>query len=179
MGTTGSGRDLSALLDAYALLEVPLTASPGDVRRSYRALAHTHHPDKYPAGSAEQQAATSRMVLLNRAYGLIQDAPLRYHPISRGPDAVFDDSQAVVDAAIDRARRGRPYRDMAVGIAFGTMAVVGVAILFLALQRIGVSQAMSLLLAGVFIALAFTMRRSVDPLLAADALHSVLRFIAR
>jgi hypothetical protein len=177
MTTTAAGRDLSALLDAYALLEVPLSATAGEVRRSYRRLARTQHPDRFPGGSAEQQAATSRMALLNRAYDLIQDAPLRHHPISRGSEPVFDDSDASVATAVRRARSGRVYRHLAAAVGFAVMATVAFAIVVGLFQAMGIGQRTAVLLAMLFVACAFPLRRTFDPLRAADGLVTLLRFL--
>lgn len=178
MTTAAAGRDLSSLLDAYALLEVPLTATPADVRHAYRRLARTQHPDRYPAGSPEQQAATSRMAMLNGAYALVQDAPLRYHPISRGTETVFDDTDASVEESIRRARSGRIYRQVAAGLAFAVLAGLALASVLAMFQAMGMSRGASFVVATAFVAAAYTMRRSFDPLVVADTLRTVLRMIS-
>ena len=159
MTTTGPGRDLTTLLDAYALLEVPLSAGPGDVRRSYRRLSRTQHPDRYPSGSAEQQAAAARMTLLDRACDDIQDAPLRFHPISRGSETVFDDSRGSVEESLRRARGRRLYRQVAAGFVVAAMTGLALASIVVVLQGIGVSQQASVLLAIALVGGAFALRR--------------------
>jgi len=53
------------LADAYAVLGLPQTASPAEVKRNYRSLAVIFHPDR--GGNDEA------MSLLNRAYQRIKE----------------------------------------------------------------------------------------------------------
>jgi len=48
----------------YAVLGVPVTASPEEIKRSYRCLALQHHPDKQHEGSGEAAAETFARVAL-------------------------------------------------------------------------------------------------------------------
>ena len=65
--------------DPYALLQVPISASPAEIRGAYRRLAQQHHPDR-PGGSAERMAA------LNRAYAILGNpAARRQYDASRQP----------------------------------------------------------------------------------------------
>lgn len=177
MSTRAATPDLQALLDAYALLEVQLAATPGDVRASYRRLASAHHPDRFPADSPQHRDATTRMRHLNGACALIRDAPLRYHPISRGTEAVVDDSAESIDASLRRARVERRYRHTAAALAFGVMAAIGTLILIQALQVGGFGFGAAVAVFVIF-ALVIGFTRSIDPLVASDALQAVLRVIA-
>ncbi|GAH23181.1 unnamed protein product [marine sediment metagenome] len=52
------------LADAYAILGLPQTASPEEVKRNYKRLAFVFHPDK-------EGGYDEAMVLLNNAYDQI------------------------------------------------------------------------------------------------------------
>ena len=107
MTAAAPGPDLDALLDAYALLEVEHSADPAGIRQAYKQAARKHHPDRHPAGSPEQKAATERMTAINAAYQLVRDAPLRHHRVSTGtrPDDPWTDTE--LDEAIRRAQSDR------------------------------------------------------------------------
>src|SRR5437868_15140669 len=55
------------MLDYYAILEVPPTATQGEIKRSYRRLARKYHPD------LNQQAHDKHIKLLNEAYKVLGD----------------------------------------------------------------------------------------------------------
>jgi preprotein translocase subunit Sec63 len=107
MPATASRPDLLAYMNAYAVLEVPHSATSGEIRQAYKILAKHHHPDRHAAGSAEQRRATERMAAINAAYQLAREAPLRHHRVSTGarPDEPWDDAE--LEAAIQRARADR------------------------------------------------------------------------
>jgi len=74
------------LRDAYRLLGVDTRASALAIKLRYRELVQIHHPDKWPQGSADQEAATSSMRDINVAYDLISDAPLQQVPVWTEPE---------------------------------------------------------------------------------------------
>jgi DnaJ-domain-containing protein 1 len=162
-------------LEAYTLLEVAFSATPADVHRSYRRLARAHHPDGFPVKSPEQQSATVRMAALNRAYALVRDAPLRYHSISQGTDTVLDDSQASIDALINRARTQRRHQEIALLIGFAAVATL---VLAPPLHALGVGTGASVVIAVGVAAVVFVMRRSNDLSLATDALLALVRLFS-
>ena len=96
--------DLFAFMDAYKVLGVDYTADSASIRRAHKRLAKQHHPDRFPAGSAEQQQATARMAEINDAYRLIREAPLRYHRVSKASDPTTPWTDIELDDAIRRAR---------------------------------------------------------------------------
>lgn len=55
--------------DYYQTLELPRSASPGDIKHAYRRLARKHHPDFNPG----DPTAEDRMEDLNRAYEVLSD----------------------------------------------------------------------------------------------------------
>src|SRR5580700_7268554 len=61
------------LKDYYKLLEISPTATQTELKRSYRRLAHLHHPDK----NAENPSAEAYFRELNEAYIVLSDAVRR------------------------------------------------------------------------------------------------------
>jgi hypothetical protein len=109
MPTVGSRPDINALLDAYAVLGIDHSANPGDVRQAYKKAARQHHPDRHPPGSPAQREATARMAVINAAYQLVRDAPLRHHRVSTrsNPDEPWSDAE--LDEALRVARNERVF----------------------------------------------------------------------
>jgi DnaJ-class molecular chaperone len=92
--------DLQALIGAYAVLDVELTASEAAIRARYRELALRHHPDMHQHGSRAQEEAAARMAAINAAFNLIRDAPLRDYRPERGETGAAIPQQA--DGGFDR-----------------------------------------------------------------------------
>jgi molecular chaperone DnaJ len=62
----------------YQILGLSTDVAPADIKRAYRKLAKTSHPDaQAPVGSDEHQAATEEMVRINEAYETLMDAVKR------------------------------------------------------------------------------------------------------
>jgi len=59
--------------DYYAVLDVPETASPQDIKASYRKLAFEYHPDR-TGGNPE---SADRMKAINEAYAVLSDEAKR------------------------------------------------------------------------------------------------------
>jgi DnaJ domain len=70
---------IARLEHAYRVLGALRNGSALEIRRAYHHQARIWHPDKYAAGSPQQQVATARMREINEAYELIKHAPLRFH----------------------------------------------------------------------------------------------------
>jgi hypothetical protein len=96
--------DLFAFMDAYQVLGVDYPANSAAIRQAHKRLAKQHHPDRFPAGSAEQQQATARMAEINDAYRLIREGPLQYHRVSKASDPTTPWTDIELDDAIRRAR---------------------------------------------------------------------------
>src|SRR5205809_5607271 len=60
----------------YGALCVPKEASVEWVKRSYRTLVKTHHPDKFPDGSTAKAEAEERLREIISAYAVLSN-PLR------------------------------------------------------------------------------------------------------
>jgi DnaJ-class molecular chaperone len=71
--------ELRRLRLAYQLFGLPTSSSAVEIKRAFRSLAKTWHPDKWPAGTPQQEKAAERMRELNAAYEAVRHAPLRYH----------------------------------------------------------------------------------------------------
>lgn len=110
-------------MDAYKVLGVDYAADSSTIRQAHRRLAKQHHPDKYPAGSAEQRQASARMAEINDAYRLIREAPLRHHRVSKGSDPTTPWTDTELDDAIRRARMNQQV-DRWMTIALIAVAVI-------------------------------------------------------
>ena len=116
--------DLFAFMDAYRVLGVDYTADSASIRRAHKRLAKQHHPDRFPAGS-EQQQATARMAEINDAYRLIREAPLRYHRVSKASDPTTPWTDIELDDAIRRAHMNQLV-DRSTTIALIAVAAIAV-----------------------------------------------------
>lgn len=117
--------DLFAFMDAYHTLDVDYTADPAPIRQAHKRLAKQHHPDRFQAGSAEQQQATARMAEINDAYRLIREAPLRYHRVSTASDPTTPWTDNELDDAIRRAHMNQVV-DRSTTIALITVTAIAV-----------------------------------------------------
>src|SRR6516225_409486 len=59
------------MLDYYAILEVSSSATPTEIKKSYRRLARLHHPD------LNQDARDIQIKRLNEAYEVLRDPKKR------------------------------------------------------------------------------------------------------
>ena len=107
-------------MDAYKALGVDYAADSSTIRHAHRRLAKQYHPDKYPAGSPEQQQASARMAEINDAYRLIREAPLRFHRVSKASDPTTPWTDGELDAAIQRARVNQQFDQW---LTLGLMAI--------------------------------------------------------
>ena len=86
-------RKIMPVLDYYAVLEIPSTATQGEIKRSYRRLARLHHPD------LNQQARDSHIKRLNEAYEVLREPAKR----AKYDAQRFEEEQrAVAQAALRR-----------------------------------------------------------------------------
>jgi hypothetical protein len=74
---------IERLKKAYRVLNVPEAASALAIKASYRKLIKRWHPDKPATSAATHEEAVMMTKLINEAYALIENAPLRYYS---GPD---------------------------------------------------------------------------------------------
>ena len=58
----------------YETLEVAFGAPMSDVKRAYKRLMQTHHPDRFANEPRQQAAATRKAVRINAAYARIEHA---------------------------------------------------------------------------------------------------------
>jgi len=124
--------DLFGFMDAYKVLGVDYAADSSTIRHAHRRLAKQHHPDKYSAGSPEQQQASARMAEINDAYRLIRNAPLRFHRVSRASDPTTPWTDSELDTAIHRAHVNQQFD------RWMTVALMAVAVIVVPLVGYGV-----------------------------------------
>ncbi|KAH6849866.1 hypothetical protein B0I37DRAFT_99202 [Chaetomium sp. MPI-CAGE-AT-0009] len=77
-------------LDLYALLGVDKSASPNDIKKSYRKLALQHHPDKVPEEIRAESEAKFKAI--TQAYEILRDEEKRHLYDTHGM-AAFDPSR--------------------------------------------------------------------------------------
>lgn len=78
--------------DFYSILDVSPNATPMEIKKGFRKIALTCHPDKVP--EAERKQATLRFQLIGEAYEVLSQPALRkkydtVRPAKRGVDADF------------------------------------------------------------------------------------------
>jgi len=83
---SGETRTIERLKKAYLVLNVPEAASALAIKASYRKLIKRWHPDKPTTSAATQDESVMMTKLINEAYALIENAPLRYYS-GRDPHA--------------------------------------------------------------------------------------------
>ncbi|KAM7223705.1 hypothetical protein V8F06_000721 [Rhypophila decipiens] len=77
-------------VDLYALLGVDKSASPNDIKKAYRKLALTHHPDKVPEEIRAESEAKFKAI--TQAYEILRDEEKRHLYDTHGM-AAFDPSR--------------------------------------------------------------------------------------
>lgn len=73
--------------DPYAILGVSKDASDEEIKKAYKKLAKTHHPDTFPNDEEKQKEATEKFKEINYAYETIGDPEKRrqFDMGGRGP----------------------------------------------------------------------------------------------
>lgn len=70
---------IDKLKRAYRVLDVPTTVSALAIKSNYRKLIKRWHPDRPATGGSTPSEAALMTTLINEAYALIENAPLRYY----------------------------------------------------------------------------------------------------
>ncbi len=73
MANSGSGMPGMEYKDYYAVLGLPRTASPADIKKAFRKLARLHHPDAKPGNTAAER----KFKELNEANEVLSDPAKR------------------------------------------------------------------------------------------------------
>jgi len=76
---TNDGQAVEHLKKAYRVLDVPATAAARAIKSNYRKLIKRWHPDRPATQAATAAEAMVMTKILNEAYALIENAPLRYY----------------------------------------------------------------------------------------------------
>jgi DnaJ-domain-containing protein 1 len=75
LGVLVIGLSSGPLAAAYALLELPASATRAEVKSAYRRLAKALHPDQFPSASAsELRALSDRFAAVSAAYRLLVES---------------------------------------------------------------------------------------------------------
>lgn len=72
-------RQIEEWKKAYRVLDVPATASALAIKSNYRKLIKRWHPDRPATGGSTAADAAMMTRLINEAYDLVKNAPLRYY----------------------------------------------------------------------------------------------------
>ena len=84
-------------MNEYEVLNVPVTATPEEIRAAYRDLARRWHPDRFMAGP-ERDWANERMAAINAAYWACLDGARQGDkPSAEGERAALQRVQALID----------------------------------------------------------------------------------
>jgi len=81
---TADGQTVEKLRKAYRVLDVPEAASALAIKSNYRKLIKRWHPDRPATNAASSAEAMMMTKLINEAYSLIENAPLRYYAGGKG-----------------------------------------------------------------------------------------------
>jgi len=76
---TETAQPIEKMKKAYLVLDVPEAASALAIKSKYRKLIKRWHPDKPATNAATSDEAMMMTKLINEAYALIENAPLRYY----------------------------------------------------------------------------------------------------
>ncbi len=64
-------------VNLFEILEVEESTDPKALKQQYKNLAKQYHPDRFPAGSAEQEAAKDKFSDIGRAYDILSNEAKR------------------------------------------------------------------------------------------------------
>ena len=113
--------EIQALVAAYKLLDLELSASSYAIDHWYRQLSLLNQPDRYPEGTPDQFHAAEKRRQIDAAYQLIRTAPLRDHPLAKAAAAREEDRVRDPGLAIDRpvSVATETVARLALGVALG------------------------------------------------------------
>jgi curved DNA-binding protein CbpA len=149
-----AGSEFDPTLDYYQILGVPVTATAEEIRRAYRRLMRTTHPDRV-RDPDKRRVAEERAKLLNAAYAVLSDPEQRRAYDERLRQRAVADllfqrytapSPAWVRAPAHRRLRPTMADDLAAFVQLLAVTIIFVAVLVLLLLA---SSALSGLLAGI------------------------------
>lgn len=66
-------------VNLFEILEVSEDTDAKDLKQQYKALAKQYHPDRFPAGSTEQEEAKEKFSDIGRAYDVLSNDNKRKH----------------------------------------------------------------------------------------------------
>ncbi|MFH2201602.1 MAG: J domain-containing protein [Elusimicrobiota bacterium] len=94
---------MSAAKRYYQILELEPGASRQEIKRAFRAMAKTYHPDLYPYDDVSRQSCVRRMQQINEAYEFLRDiAPDEPAPDAAAPPPEYDEPEPDLAARYGR-----------------------------------------------------------------------------
>src|SRR3954471_8749314 len=94
---------MDALRRAYTTLDLPVGASPRDLRRQFRKLVRRWHPDRFGGDPQGQAEAAQRMRDINAAYELICSSGVGSVTAEPPPPVVSTEPRDRVTRPLDRS----------------------------------------------------------------------------
>ena len=135
-------KSVEGLTRSYRVLDVPTSASALAIKSNYRKLIKRWHPDKPATNAATSEEAMTMTKLLNEAYALIENAPLRYYSGEDSAKSLKVATAAPKPRRLNEVDLSKMISDekrieYAVRIVFGAIsgAFVGMALMFDASQQ--------------------------------------------
>ena len=83
-------------MNEYEVLNIPVTATPEEIRAAYRNLARRWHPDRFMAGP-ERDWANEKMAAINAAYRHCLNGAKAARPTAGGEAEALRQVQALID----------------------------------------------------------------------------------
>jgi curved DNA-binding protein CbpA len=134
------------MTDFYEILGVPRSASAGEIKKAYRALASRYHPDKH-RGNELEDLAKEKLKALNEAYEILSNPEKRARY-----DAARAQGGGRVYSGHGPGPAGVPEPDMSRAVWSFVRFLVVLAIVFFAMRFVRSPRAIAVVAAAILVA---------------------------